>query len=115
VLTNDPHPPSEETVGVTIDDFAVIATKVVILPGVKVGKDALVGAMSLVNSDVPPEAIVVGSPAKAVGNVRKIRSKTTGENVYPWREHFDRGMPWEGIGYEHWRDKQPGEIRRNEP
>lgn len=26
VLTNDPHPPSNELIGVTIDDFAVVAT-----------------------------------------------------------------------------------------
>lgn len=23
-------------------------------------------------------------------------------NVYPWRYHFDRAMPWEGVGYEEW-------------
>lgn len=38
VLTNDPHPPSEVMAGVTIEDFAVIATMSVILPGVTVKK-----------------------------------------------------------------------------
>src|SRR6187402_2546655 len=34
VLTNDPHPPSETLMGVTVEEFAVIATMSVILPGV---------------------------------------------------------------------------------
>ena len=38
VLTNDPHPPSETIVGVTVEDFAVIATMSVVLPGVIVGE-----------------------------------------------------------------------------
>ena len=104
VLTNDPHPPSSVLYGPIVEDFAVLATMVVVLPGVRIGQDALVGAMSLVRSDVPAEAVVVGSPAKVVGTVRQIRSRESGEPVYPWREHFDRGMPWENIGYERWRE-----------
>ena len=36
VLTNDPHPPSEVMQGVEVEDFAVISTMSVILPGIKV-------------------------------------------------------------------------------
>jgi acetyltransferase-like isoleucine patch superfamily enzyme len=102
VLTNDPHPPSEILEGVTVEDFAVIATMVVVLPGVRIGRDALVGAMSMVRRDVEPESVVVGNPAKPVTTVREIKSRATGESVYPWREHFERGMPWQGIGYAAW-------------
>lgn len=102
VLTNDPHPPSNVNVGVVVEDYAVIATMVVVLPGLRIGKDALVGAKALVTTDVAAEAVVVGSPARQVGTIRDIRSKVTGEQVYPWREHFERGMPWEGVGYETW-------------
>jgi len=107
VLTNDPHPPSNLLQGVRIDDFAVLATMVVVLPGVHIGHDALVGAKALVREDVPPEAVVVGSPAKQICTIHEVRSRRTGEPVYPWREHFDRGMPWEGIGFEVWA-KQSG-------
>lgn len=37
-----------------------------ILRGVKVGHGAVIGANSLVNRDVPPYAVVVGSPARVV-------------------------------------------------
>lgn len=102
VLTNDPHPPSEILMGVEVEDFAVIATMSTILPGVRVGRDALVGAGSIVSRHVEPEAVVAGNPAKKIANVRDVKSKKDGGQVYPWRYHFDRGMPWAGIGYREW-------------
>ena len=42
----------------------------VILPGVTIGENALVGAGSVVTRDVPDRAIVFGNPAKVVGTVR---------------------------------------------
>lgn len=109
VLTNDPHPPSNHLVGCAVEDFAVIATMSVILPGVRIGVDALVGAGSIVGRDVGPEDVVVGNPAKRVASVRDIKSKKDGGDVYPWRFHFDRGMPWESIGFAAW----DGERRAN--
>lgn len=103
VLTNDPHPPSETLMGVTVEEFAVIATMSVVLPGVTVGRDSLVGASSMVRKDVEPETVVAGNPAKPVASVHDVKSKADGSKVYPWRESFDRGMPWEGVGYDSWR------------
>lgn len=37
-----------------------------ILPGVEIGKYALVGASAVVTKDVPPGAVVVGSPARII-------------------------------------------------
>jgi acetyltransferase-like isoleucine patch superfamily enzyme len=102
VLANDPHPPSNVCNGVTIDDFAVIAVGAVVFGGVRIGHDSLIGARSVVRSNVPAEAVVVGAPARQVGTIHDIVSQHTGQKPYPWREHFDRGMPWEGIGYQQW-------------
>ena len=41
----------------------------VLLPGVTIGENALVGAGSVVTRDVPDRAIVVGNPARVVGRV----------------------------------------------
>jgi UDP-3-O-[3-hydroxymyristoyl] glucosamine N-acyltransferase len=102
VLTNDPQPPSNILHGVVVGDFAVIATQAVVMAGVRIGHDSLVGASALVTKDVDAESVVVGVPAKRLASVRDIKSASTGKPVYPWREQFDRGMPWEGIGYQAW-------------
>lgn len=93
VLTNDPHPPSEIQEGCIIEDFAVVATMSTVLPGKRVGRGALVGAMTLVREDIPNDTICVGVPGKNVASTSKIRFKETGKSVYPWRRHFHRGYP----------------------
>ncbi|MGH6645890.1 N-acetyltransferase [Aquabacterium sp.] len=94
VLTNDPHPPSEVLLGVTIEDFVAIATMSIVLPGVTIGRGALVGAHSSVSRDVEPDTIVSGSPAKFMGATSKIILKDgSNESAYPWRRHFHRGYP----------------------
>lgn len=93
VLTNDPHPPSNVQAGCIIENFAVLATMSTILPGRRVGSDALVGAMTLVREDVPDHAICLGNPGRNVGETSKIRFKSTGKLVYPWRRHYHKGYP----------------------
>jgi len=44
-----------------------LAANVVIVKGVRVGDGAVIGANSVVTSDIPPYAIAVGSPCKVVG------------------------------------------------
>lgn len=106
ILTNDPTPPSDKLIGVNIEEYAVIATNSVILPGIKVGRGALVGAGSVVTKDVNIEEVVIGNPAKPKGKIQDIKDKETGENIYPWQYNFERGMPWQGIGYENWVNRQ---------
>lgn len=102
VLTNDPTPPSDVLLGVVIESFAAISAKSVILPGVHIHEDALVGAGSVVTKDVPKETLVIGNPARAVCSVRDIKNKRTGASIYPWKLTFKRGMPWEDSDYDTW-------------
>ena len=51
-----------------IDDGAWIGGRVLLLPGVKVGKGAIVGAGAIVTKDVPPMVVVGGVPAKFIKN-----------------------------------------------
>jgi acetyltransferase-like isoleucine patch superfamily enzyme len=54
-----------ELVQTFVEDRAAIGTGAVILGGVRIGAGALVGAGAVVTRDVPPGAVVVGSPARA--------------------------------------------------
>jgi len=55
---------------ITIDDYAWIAKKAIILPGVHIGRGAVVGAGAVVRHDVPDYAIVVGNPAVIIPKKR---------------------------------------------
>lgn len=48
---------------VRIDDYAWIAVGATILPGVHIGRGAVVGAGAVVAKDVPPRAVATGNPA----------------------------------------------------
>ena len=49
---------------VVLEDYVKIHADAMILPGVTVGQEAIVGAKSLVGKDVPAGMLVVGSPAR---------------------------------------------------
>jgi acetyltransferase-like isoleucine patch superfamily enzyme len=51
---------------VVIEDDVDLGVNSIVLPGVTVGRGAIVGAGAVVNRDVPPYAIVAGVPAKVI-------------------------------------------------
>lgn len=94
VLTNDPHPPSNHLIGAVVEDYALIATMSVILPGVVVARGCMVGAHSTVNRNTEAEMVYVGSPARRLCPTGKIRLQDgSGLPAYPWVKHFNRGYP----------------------
>ena len=66
---NDPNF-SAVNAPVVIEDYVFIGPRAIILPGVKIGKGAVVAAGAVVTKDVPPFAIVGGVPAKIIGERR---------------------------------------------
>ena len=51
---------------IEVGDNVWIGTRVIVLPGKKIGKCAIVGAGAVVTKDVPDYAIVAGNPAKII-------------------------------------------------
>lgn len=51
---------------VVIEDDCNIGMSVTILPGVRIGRGALIGAGAVVTRDVPPYAVAAGNPAKVL-------------------------------------------------
>lgn len=54
---------------IVIEDDAWIGGNTTILPGVRVGHGAVVGAGSVVTKDVPPMTVYAGNPAKFIKNI----------------------------------------------
>ena len=52
---------------VTIEDYAWICSRSIILPGVTIGRGAVVASGAVVTKDVPEFAVVGGVPAKVIG------------------------------------------------
>ncbi len=66
VITNDKYPPSTNLKGVIIEDSVVIGANAVLLAGIKICKNAVIGAGSVVTKDVPEDTVVVGNPARKI-------------------------------------------------
>jgi acetyltransferase-like isoleucine patch superfamily enzyme len=81
-FTNDPFPRSkqypEEFEKTYVRKGASIGANATILPGVTIGKNAMVGAGSVVTADIPPNAIVSGNPARIVSYVAQSRRSNVG-------------------------------------
>ncbi len=64
---------------VRIEDDVMIGMRAMVVNAVTIGKGAVVAANSVVTRDVPPGAVVAGSPAKVVGQRGDTRADTVGE------------------------------------
>lgn len=65
---------------VEIGDYAWIGAGATVLPGVRVGCHAVIGASSVVTKDVPDYAIAVGNPAKVIKMLDKEKFKEAEQN-----------------------------------
>ena len=71
-INHDPNPDNRSaTYGrpIVIEDKAWIGINSTILPGVRIGYGAIVGAGSVVTKDVPPMTVVAGNPAKFIKKI----------------------------------------------
>lgn len=109
VMTNDPCPPSTDLRGARIGSFTQVGVHAVILPGVRVGANCLIAASSVVSKAVPDYSLVRGDPAHIEMDIREYVAMGKGK-PYPWMNRFERGMPWEGVGFEEWMHRQTAET-----
>jgi maltose O-acetyltransferase len=53
---------------VAVGDNVWLGGRVIVLPGVKIGRDTVVGAGSVVTRDLPPGVVAAGNPARVIGD-----------------------------------------------
>jgi acetyltransferase-like isoleucine patch superfamily enzyme len=77
VMDNDQHdivrhmelPQSDPVI---IEDHVWIGSKAVILPGVRIGSRAVIGAGSIVTKDIPPRCVAAGNPARVLRHLTEL-------------------------------------------
>ncbi|MES2790117.1 MAG: acyltransferase [Planctomycetota bacterium] len=62
---------SSDLRGPTIEDGVRIGIRAALLPGVRVGAGAVIGACALVTKDIPPGVLALGVPARIVRNLQE--------------------------------------------
>jgi acetyltransferase-like isoleucine patch superfamily enzyme len=60
---------------IIIEDNCMIGQNAILFPNIRIGKNSIVGAGSVVITDVPPDTIVMGIPARPFGSIAKYREK----------------------------------------
>jgi acetyltransferase-like isoleucine patch superfamily enzyme len=81
------HSPNSDDHGlkpgdVFIEDYVWIASRVTILPGVRIGRGAVVASNAVVTKDVEPMSIVAGIPARKIGERKSVLNYTL--NYFPF-------------------------------
>jgi acetyltransferase-like isoleucine patch superfamily enzyme len=84
-LHHDYNSPNFAQVGkqIIIEDYVWICSRAIILPGVTIGKGAVVAAGAVVSRDVEPYTVVGGVPAKPIAKRNNNLSYDLGDAVIP--------------------------------
>jgi acetyltransferase-like isoleucine patch superfamily enzyme len=100
VITNTKYPPVSEILVTHIKEYALIFASAIILPGITIGENAIIGAGALVTKNVPKERLIIGNPGRDIKSVREIKDEN-GNSVYPWKDYLttDRGYPWQNYNF----------------
>jgi len=81
------HPSLQRFGPIHIDDNCFIGTGAILMPGVRIGPNAIVGAGAVVTRDVPPGTVFAGVPARKVADLETFKSKC----LETWREQRPAG------------------------
>jgi acetyltransferase-like isoleucine patch superfamily enzyme len=76
ILSHTGYKPLRVVQRTVIEDNVKIYVRAIILPGLTIGRNSIVGAGAVVMRDVPPDVVVMGNPARVIQN-REI--KKTGD------------------------------------
>jgi acetyltransferase-like isoleucine patch superfamily enzyme len=81
---------------IVIEDNCIIGLRAIIFPNVRIGRNSVVAAGSLVINDVPPNSVVMGVPARPFGSMEKYREKCLQRwaQQRPPEATLDEGETW---------------------
>jgi acetyltransferase-like isoleucine patch superfamily enzyme len=74
-LFTEEHPSVQSFGPINIGDNCFIGARAVIMPGITIGSNSVVGAGSIVTKDVPPNTVVAGVPARPICDTEQLKQK----------------------------------------
>jgi acetyltransferase-like isoleucine patch superfamily enzyme len=81
---------------IVIEDNCLIGRNAQLLPNIRIGRNSIVGAGSVVIADVPPNSVVIGVPARVISSIQKYEENCLSK----WKEqkppdlHIEEGREW---------------------
>jgi len=74
---------------VTIEDYVWIGRRAMIMPGIKIGKGAVIGAGAVVSKSIPEYGVAVGNPAKVVKyrDAEKFENLLKDDCIFVYEKH----------------------------
>ena len=82
LLFRDRIPDLEITKPITLGDNVYIGSYTIILPGVHIGNNCIIGAGAIVSKDIPDNSVAVGSPAKVIKSSDEYFEKIQKESLH---------------------------------
>jgi acetyltransferase-like isoleucine patch superfamily enzyme len=73
---------------VVLEDNVWIGDSAIVCKGVRIGKNSVIGAGAVVASDIPPDSIAVGNPARVIKQLDPDRSLVTRESLFQREESY---------------------------
>ena len=86
---------------IKIGDNTFIGKGTILLPGISVGSNCIVGSLSVVSSSIPDNCVYAGSPAKFICTIEEFGDKLLQNNVMYPRELEDNRKDLEAYIKEH--------------
>ena len=67
---------------ITIGDNIFTGNNVLLLPGVKIGNNVVIGASAIVTKSIPDNSLAVGCPAKVIKSIDQFLEKLKNESTH---------------------------------
>ena len=80
IFTNDPFPMSDNMIGVTVENDAIVCAGAMLKAGITVGARSVIGMGAVVVKDVPSDTLVYGNPAR---------------EGYPMQQYLEKKKKWD--------------------
>jgi len=72
IVLHGPIRPYRENNKVILEDFVWIGRRCIILPGIRIGRCSIIGAMSLVCNDIPSYVVAAGNPCRTIRRLKPL-------------------------------------------